>query len=84
MRLSFLDVVKSVHFSRYTRYCLVVPVLHDSKNISQAHFEIFFCRSLVRTRDMPSLEVWAITGGAWSCCVTAVEEIPPWVEVLAG
>ena len=31
---------------------------------------------------MPSFEVLAIVGGAWSGRVATVEGIPPWVEVL--
>ena len=60
MELSFLAVAKFVHLSRYTRYCLVVPVLHDSMMISQVRVGMFCYFSLFRTRDKPSVEAWAI------------------------
>ena len=83
MELSFLAVAKFVQLSRYTRYCLVVPVIHDSMMILQVRVGMFCCPSLVRTRDKPSVEAWAIMGGFCSCCLVIVVKIPPWVEILA-
>ena len=79
----YWTTLKFAHLSRYTRYCLVVPVLHDSMMISQVRVGMFCCLSLFRTRDKPSVEAWAIMGGFCSCCVVVVVKIPPWVEVLA-
>ena len=63
---------------------MVVPVLHDSMMMSQALAEMFSCLSLVLTRDMPSVEVWATESAVWSCRVVTEEERPLSVEVMAG
>ena len=75
---------KFFHSSKYTLYCLVVPVLHDSMMMFQARSEMFCCLSLVLTRDVPSVEVWAIEGAVWSRCVVTGEGRRPPVQVLGG
>ena len=63
---------------------MVVPVLHVSMMMSQALPEMFRCLSLVLTRDMRSVEVWATEGAVWSCRVVTGEGRPPSLEVMAG
>ena len=45
--------------------------------------EMFCCLSLVLTRDMSSVEIWATEGAVWSCRVVTEEGRPPSVEVMA-
>ena len=84
MGFACVVLTKFFHLSKYTLFCMVVPVLHDSMMMSQALTEMFCCLSLVLTRDMPSVEVWATEGAVWSCRVVTGEGRPPSVEVLAG
>ena len=57
------------------------PRFHD--DIASSCWNVLLWLSLFRTRDKPSVEVWARMGGFCSCFVVVVVTIPLWVEVLA-
>ena len=79
-----VDLTKFLHLFKCTRYCLMVLVLHDSMMMPQAPAEMFCCLSLVLTRDMPAVEVWATEGAVWSCRMLTGEGRPPSIDLLAG